>query len=105
MERRQHPRVSRPLDAHWQGASANGHCRVGDVSLGGCFIQTLAMPRHGEATVITLSAQDGPLKLPGKVVYVDPAMGFAVQFDELEPNAEAELRRFIDALLDPTHPQ
>lgn len=98
-ERRQHPRVARPFEGTWKGASGMTRCRVADISIGGCFVQTLAMPAAGETTVVTIAfGQDHTLAFTGQVVYVDPGMGFAMQFTPLAADALGELRRLLEAL-------
>ena len=94
-ERRKHARAVRLFEGTWHGAAGSGHCRIGDLSLGGCFVQTLAAPAVGEKTVVTLQAPAGPLPLQGEVRYVDPGMGFAVKFQDLAPEALAGLREVI----------
>ena len=98
-ERRQHPRVARPFEGTWKGASGMTRCRIADISIGGCFVQTLAMPVAGETTVVTISfGESHALMFTGTVVYVDPGMGFAVQFKPLGAEQAEELRRLLDAL-------
>ena len=99
VERRRHPRVSQPFEGSWRGASGATKCRIGDISLGGCFVQSLAMPTPGESTVVSISIGPGhSLTFTGRVVYVDPGMGFAVQFSEIGTTEVGELRRLFDAL-------
>ena len=54
-ERRQHQRVMRPFEGNWRGASGANNCRISDVSLGGCFVQTLATPTAGDETHVTIT--------------------------------------------------
>ena len=98
-ERRQHPRVARPFEGTWKGASGLTRCRIADISIGGCFVQTLAMPVAGETTVVTIAfGESHALMFTGTVVYVDPGMGFAVQFKPLPAEQADERRRLLDAL-------
>lgn len=98
-ERRQHPRVARPFEGTWKGASGMTRCRIADISIGGCFVQTLAMPTAGETTVVTIAfGESHSLMFTGTVVYVDPGMGFAVQFKPLPVEQADELRRLLEAL-------
>lgn len=98
-ERRKHRRVSHPFEGSWTGASGGAaRCRIGDISLGGCFIQSLATPTPGEATTITFEIGSHRLSFHGAVVYNEPGMGFAVRFGAVPPDELAELARLLDAL-------
>jgi hypothetical protein len=96
-ERRKHQRHLRPFEGTYSGASGSTRCRITDISIGGCFVQSLAGPNPGEATVVTVLIGNHSLAFPGKVVYVDSGMGFAVQFSNI-PQAELdELSRLLAA--------
>ena len=98
-ERRQHKRVTRPFEGHWRGSSGASNCRISDVSLGGCFVQTLATPTAGDETQVTIAfGNDLSMTFAGKVIYVEPKMGFAVKFNELNDDGSEEVRRLLDAL-------
>jgi len=69
------------------------------VSLGGCFVQTLATPTAGDETQVTIAfGNDLSMTFAGKVIYVEPTMGFAVKFNELNDDGSEEIRRLLDAL-------
>ena len=62
------------------------------MSLGGCFVQTLATPTAGDETQVTITfGKDVSITFAGKVIYVEPTMGFAVKFNELRGNPAAFL--------------
>jgi hypothetical protein len=82
-DRRKHGRLAQAFEGSWRGASGQTRCRIGDFSLGGCFVQSLAMPQTGEKTVVSVIQGDQTFGFTGSVVYVDPGMGFAVQFVDL----------------------
>jgi len=84
-EHRKYPRIGKPLDAVWRGASGGSSCRIADVSWGGCFVQTPAEPAIGEHTVVTTVIGGREVRLTGAVVYRERAIGFAIQFDPLAP--------------------
>jgi hypothetical protein len=98
-ERRQHKRVSRPFEGSWRGASGATSCRISDVSLGGCFVQTLATPTPGDDTHVTITfGKDLSMTFVGKVIYVEPNMGFAVRFNTLDEEGSQEVHRLLEAL-------
>jgi hypothetical protein len=99
-ERRQHRRLARPFEGSWEGASSGGHrCRIGDLSLGGCFVETLAGPSVGEETRVTVNfGPDISMSFSGAVVYVEPNMGFAVKFKELSEQDAELVNQLLQAL-------
>jgi PilZ domain-containing protein len=90
--------VAYPIEGSWQGASGGSVCRIGDLSLGGCFIYARALPTAGERAEISMRIGDEYLRFPGFVVHVDPAMGFAVEFRELTPEQGNQIQQILDAL-------
>jgi hypothetical protein len=82
---RRYPRIGKPLEATWSGASGGSNCRITDISWGGCFIQTPAEPAIGEPTRVSAMINDREVILTGTVVYLERAIGFAVEFDQLQP--------------------
>jgi hypothetical protein len=98
-ERRQHYRLVRPFDGSWRGASGTSACRISDISLGGCFVQSVAVPEKGEETTVTVAIPGSrTIALSGTVVYVEPNMGFALRFRPLEAAEHEELSRVIESL-------
>jgi len=98
-ERRQHQRVSAPFEGHWDGVSGSNRCRIGDVSLGGCFVQTLALPKMGEKTTVTIAIEGQEFALPGRVIATEAGQGFSIQFDADAVNGMAEFKRVVENLI------
>jgi hypothetical protein len=94
-ERRKYPRLVQPLDGSWTGASGASICRIGDISWGGCFINSLAEPRIGERTTVTVPVGAAIVTVAGTVVHLDKPMGFSVQFDELSTEQIEALRPLL----------
>lgn len=62
------------------------------------------MPTPGENTVVSVAiGSDHSLTFTGRVVYVDPGIGFAVQFNEIAQLHVDELQRLFDALQPNSH--
>ena len=92
-------RLARPLEGSWRGASGATRCRISDISISGCFVQSLAMPSMGETTEITIEfAPDARLTLTGSVVYAERGMGFAIRFVAPDAETAAALAGHIEAL-------
>ena len=94
-ERRSTPRVQGPFNATWSGASGPG-CRVPDLSVHGCYINTLSAPALGEQLTVTFVTDQGrTLHLNGEVRTVDLGIGFSVQFAEMAPEDLTALALWI----------
>lgn len=103
-ERRKYPRVPVTLDARWQTSAQASLCEVGNLSLGGCFVRTPAPPSPDERAFITLYLKGrASMLLAGRVVRVEPGVGFGMQFREMLPETKSELNQEIDKILR-THP-
>jgi hypothetical protein len=98
-ERRQHPRLANRFDGRWQGASGMTRCQVSDLSLGGCYVQSLSAPAVRETTVVTIEFGAHALSFHGEVVYVEPAMGFAVRFQDLSADDLERLQALMTSLM------
>lgn len=98
-ERRKYPRYGCPLDGSWRGGAGGSTCRVGDISLGGCFVLSQSCPEEGEEAVITMTLADGgQLSLPGTVIHAMAGLGFAVEFASLPADTRVQLVRLIQDL-------
>ncbi len=98
-ERRQYPRLDRAFQGRWGGT---GDCRISDVSLSGCFVSSLVAPQQGEETSVSIAIGDyHTFTMRGRVVYVEPGMGFALQFEEVPRQDRDELERLLRALATP----
>jgi hypothetical protein len=100
-ERRAEQRIAKRFEGTWEGASGGGQCVVTDLSQSGCYVQTLAAPRAGEDTRVTIQFGAHGCTCRGRVVYVEAGMGFAVKFLDLSATDASVLRDLIDALQSP----
>ena len=99
MNQREHPRLVGPFEARWRGASGGGTCLIGDISLGGCFVNSAAIPNVGERTSVSLELGGEELLLPmGTVVTAEWGLGFAVEFKALGNAELADLKDLIGRL-------
>jgi hypothetical protein len=90
-ELRRHKRIPLLLDVRWDSLSGNHTARTGDISLGGCYIESLAQVSLGENISFDVQLPTGRwMRLRGKVAYHLPHMGFGVRFTDL-PDIEREL--------------
>ena len=57
-ERRHDARITGPFEGHWHGGSGANEVRISDMSLGGCFVETMMQPVVGEETDVTVLFAD-----------------------------------------------
>jgi hypothetical protein len=93
-ERREDERARVSLEAWWEGLSGRQMARVSDISMGGCFIETLNVPPVGEVVVFAIKRPTGGwLELRGTVIAADPQLGFSVTYTFLTDEEQQELKR------------
>jgi hypothetical protein len=96
-ERRQHPRVTHLFVGQWHASSGAASVRIGDLSVGGCFVQSLAMPKIGETTSVSVTLGDRTFRFSGQVVYLD-RIGFSMKFDPIPQDVADDLNRLLAEL-------
>jgi hypothetical protein len=97
-ERRTERRFPLPLEARWEGLSGKYAARVSDLSLGGCYIATLAQVAQGEELHFEIRLPTGFwMPLRGTVVYCQPSLGFGLSFARLTMMERNVLARFLDS--------
>ena len=110
-ERRQHPRfqLNLPVEVHAQlhktVSDTPIHCITSDISLGGCYIESMyPFPVGAELELkLQLEAQlpgadfDDTLLIFARVVTCDPQFGNGIEFIRMLPEDRDELRIFLEA--------
>lgn len=95
-ERRHDARIAGPFEGHWHGGSGANEVRISDISLGGCFVETMLHPVVGEETDVTvLFADSQSITLQGRVAYVYPGIGFGIAFRPLTADETTFLSRHL----------
>jgi hypothetical protein len=78
-------------------ASGNRDARVSDLSLGGCFVDTIQEVDEGETIRFELKLHSGLwLKLQGRIVYSMPGIGFGIRFENLSEEQIAMIEETIE---------
>ena len=92
-ERRQDERVQVNLPVRWNGESGTHDARIENLSLGGCFVDTVGSAQKGEIIVLEMRLPSGEwLPLRGEVTSVQIGLGFGISFTFLTDDEEAALR-------------
>lgn len=74
-------RYSLPLEIHWESLSGKHEARISDISLGGCFMESLAQVSIGDEVNFEIELPTGGrMPLRGEVVHHQPNLGFGVRF-------------------------
>ncbi len=97
-ERREEERVVKSLEVKWEGASGGYTSRVGDISTGGCFVDTLAPAEVGDVITLSIRAHDGEwIPLRGEIVSYYPNVGFSVRFSFLTDEEVRQITQLLTA--------
>ena len=84
------------MEVTLESASCRRTVRISDISLGGCFIETISQLDRGErATFEMIQANGEKVSFNGTVAYSMNGVGFGVKFDELTEDQEYFLRRVV----------
>ena len=95
-DRRSDARVPTNLHAKWDGTSGGHQARIEDISLGGCFVNTMGRVEVGEIIALQVKLPLGEwLTLRGKATSIQDGVGFAVNFSFITDEEEHALREMI----------
>lgn len=96
-ERRDGKRVRLLLDVRWAGKSAQYEARLDDISLTGCFIETIGQVSIGEQLIFEVHLPTGRwMALHGEVVHFQPHVGFGLRFINLSEIERAMIGNLIE---------
>jgi PilZ domain len=78
---RNQERTPLSLDIILEGASGRRNAQIRDISLDGCFIDSVTPIRLGEIVSFKVKASESEwVELQGEVVYIFAGLGFGVRF-------------------------
>ncbi len=97
VERREGRRVTKALAASWRAQSTAGICRVTDISAGGCFVDTITTPAVDDQTDLMVTVEGQTLWLRGTVRYIEPRIGFGLEFVGLDEPERGVISSVIGA--------
>ena len=76
--------------------SITHEARIEDLSLGGCFVDTVGRVEHNEAVDLEIHLASGEwLSLSGKVASYQPGVGFGMSFTSLSQDEFAALENLM----------
>lgn len=99
-ERRRMPRYQFVADAEVveTESGARSQVKTGDLSLGGCFLDTLNPSPEGTEVLVTIRQADRRFTALGRVVFAFPRLGMGVAFTRVEPDQVSTLEGWLAAL-------
>lgn len=81
------------------GHGGNRPVRVGDLSVTGCFVETIEPNAKGTRVTLRVEIPDwGPLELTGEVMYSSPPIGYGVRFVDVPPASALILQATVETL-------
>jgi hypothetical protein len=97
-EHRQFERVPLRLEVEWNGCSNAQYPDVtSDVSLGGCYVETLSSVAIGSVLNLKLHLPcNMMMSFPGEVLYHHPTIGFGIKFLPLTVQQVQALKALIE---------
>jgi len=98
-ERRDQPRIKAkvPVELHFEDNDTPYRCATSDLSLQGCYIETMFPFPVDTPVELTLQA-NAPLLILGMIVTSDPQVGNGIQFKKMLPEDIEELRTFLEGI-------
>ena len=76
--------------------SGNQEVRLSDISLGGCYVDTISSVKPEEVVDFKLNLPQGRTeRMSGTVVYVHEGLGFGIQFNDMTREQRTVLEQVI----------
>ena len=95
-EQRKDARVPVRLEVEWGTLPSRCPDVTSDVSLGGCYVESLNSVKVGQVLNLSLSLPSNKtLRFRGEVRYHQPTIGFGVKFLQLSPFEQTALNALI----------
>src|SRR5262249_25076512 len=93
---RKHERVPILTEIVLESASGKRDARISDLSIGGCFVDTIINARVGEPVSLKMTLPPGyVLEVTGTIAFVLDGTGFGVSFTDLSEIATKSIEQFL----------
>jgi hypothetical protein len=97
INRRQYERIPVSIGIVLDFSTGTREARISDLSLGGCFVDSIAKVVGGEFLSLKLTVAGKTFRLQGEIVYVYPNVGFGLRFTDLTENDRVLLEELFIA--------
>lgn len=95
-ERRTAPRMNVSLEAVWEGTAGRYVARVSDISLSGCYMDTIGESEVGALIGFRFQLPGGDwLSLRAQVVHYQRTVGMGLRFTSLTRDEETKIRELL----------
>ena len=100
-DRRAYPRMkcANSVEVYPTRDSTPIRARVGDMGLGGCFVEMPNPLPKGTEIRIAIWVKETKLWAKGRVIHGVPGYGIGIEFTEMSEPERAQLKRFLDSLV------
>lgn len=93
---REKDRIQIPIGIIMESSSGKREARISDLSMSGCFIDSIANVREGEIIRFKLSLAQGDTEnLSGEVAYILEGIGFGIKFTGLSDEQQIIIDRLV----------
>ena len=97
IEKRKHERKQFFAEAALEFSSGKYQARISEISLGGCYVDSIASVVEREAISLTIAIGSGESQqFAGEVAYVLPGFGFGVRFTDLTEEKTSFLQKLLN---------
>ena len=94
---RQNERVTFLTEVDLEFASGKRSARISDISMGGCYMESIIQVQKGERFSFSIQTTSGEsVRFAGEVAYVFEGMGFGVRFVDLNDQCKQFLEKIIE---------
>lgn len=80
---RQQDRVSYVVEIILDSSAGRRSSRISDLSMGGCYVESIATYRVGEELAFELRSNGTELRFTGEIAYILEGFGFGLKFKDL----------------------
>ena len=96
---REQERVTFFVEVVLESDSGRRQARISDLSVGGCFIDSIANISEGESVTFDLKHPNGEeMEFTGQVTYLLPSVGFGVRFTDMQEEQRTFVERIVKTL-------
>jgi c-di-GMP-binding flagellar brake protein YcgR len=95
--RYQRLKITVPVEIHVETSSTPLRGSTSDLSLGGCYIESIFPFPVGTVLDLRINIHDATLPIEAKVATSDPQVGNGISFTKMLPEDQATLKAFLDA--------
>lgn len=94
-DKRRFERKEMVAEAQMEFSSGKYDSRISELSLGGCYVDSIASVVEGEPISLTIKSGDNSMPFTGEVAYLLPGFGFGIRFTDVTEEKENFLRKIM----------